>query len=251
MPVIKRRNLDAETYQKIKEENSQSEESLNVELTKYANEIPLSEISIVKNVRETYEDITELKNSIEQFGLLQPIVLVEQDVGYRIVMGHRRYLACKELGLATINAITIDKCDEKKIFLMQIAENIQRKKLKNSEIYNAIMELRKENNFVLDIAKQLNKSVGYVQAFINLEKLNLDNKKIDEIDVFKVGSVANKIKNKSDQEKQEAINEVQKKKKQAKHTCEDYEILVKAKNSDYDVEKLLAYIVDKIKEFGV
>ncbi len=49
------------------------------------------------NVRKQAGDLTDLKNSIKVKGLLQPILVRPTKKGYEVVVGQRRFLACKEL----------------------------------------------------------------------------------------------------------------------------------------------------------
>jgi len=48
--------------------------------------------------KEGRESIESLTASIKEHGLLQPLVVVEETEGYRLLAGGRRYTACKNLG---------------------------------------------------------------------------------------------------------------------------------------------------------
>jgi len=72
--------------------------------------VPLSEIRMNAQELEdfigTEEDITELAERIKEEGLIQPVVLNEVQPGeYRIVAGHMRVEACKQLGWRSVPAI--------------------------------------------------------------------------------------------------------------------------------------------------
>lgn len=45
------------------------------------------------------KEISDLAQSIEAYGLIQPIIVRAVDDGYQIVAGERRYRACKLLGM--------------------------------------------------------------------------------------------------------------------------------------------------------
>ena len=45
-----------------------------------------------------FENIDELSLSIQQHGLLNPIIVKTTNNGFQIVTGTRRYLSCKKLG---------------------------------------------------------------------------------------------------------------------------------------------------------
>lgn len=102
--------------------------------------------------RQTFSDeaLTELKESIEENGLLQPILVVEDakedGVGkYRIIAGERRWRAAmlseKILRLQVV--IRNDISDELKILLAQIAENVHRENMtiiETAESYKRVLD---------------------------------------------------------------------------------------------------------------
>ena len=51
--------------------------------------------------------LMELASSIRQHGLLQPITVRAVGEGYEIIMGERRYRACKMLGWSKIDAFIL------------------------------------------------------------------------------------------------------------------------------------------------
>lgn len=59
------------------------------------------------------EKLNELSESIKQHGLLQPIVVLNDDGKYILVAGERRLKASKMAGLDKIKAIILD--EEKKV----------------------------------------------------------------------------------------------------------------------------------------
>lgn len=76
------------------------------------------------NVRKRVGDLTDLKRSIESVGLLQPILVRPVEKGYEVVVGQRRYLACKELGFKEIPAVIKELADREALELSLI-ENVQ------------------------------------------------------------------------------------------------------------------------------
>lgn len=74
--------------------------------------------------------INELARSIEQDGLMQPVVvrLAQDGVGYQIVAGERRWRAAKKVGLKSIPAI-LKALDERQMAEWALIENLQRKDL--------------------------------------------------------------------------------------------------------------------------
>ena len=84
-------------------------------------EVSIASITIGRRIRHELGDIDALAQSIADVGLLQPIVLTEDD---KLIAGHRRIEAFKKLELTTIPAwrVPIDK-----IVLGEYAENVIRK----------------------------------------------------------------------------------------------------------------------------
>lgn len=68
--------------------------------------------------------------SIQQDGLMQPIKVVprEEEGGYMIVYGERRYRACLELGWEKIPAI-VEKLSPDEVYNAAVLENVQREDL--------------------------------------------------------------------------------------------------------------------------
>lgn len=68
-------------------------------------ELRIDQIKIGERKRQDMGNLSLLSASIEQVGLLQPIGVTPD---YRLVFGHRRLLACQQLGYETIEASVID-----------------------------------------------------------------------------------------------------------------------------------------------
>ncbi len=58
--------------------------------------------------RQDFGDLSGLQRSIENHGLIQRIVVRKKGKRYQIKVGHRRFLACKNLGWKTIPAEIAD-----------------------------------------------------------------------------------------------------------------------------------------------
>lgn len=72
------------------------------------------------------EAIAELADSINQVGLMQPIVVTERDGGYMIVSGERRWRAHLRNKSTHIQAI-VKKLNDQSVAEMAIIENLQRR----------------------------------------------------------------------------------------------------------------------------
>ena len=88
--------------------------------------------------------MSELKDSIKNSGLLQPITVRKISNGkYEIVAGERRYRACRELGMESIPVIEMNVGDARG-YDLSILENIQRENLnpiEEAESYLMLMEV--------------------------------------------------------------------------------------------------------------
>ena len=88
--------------------------------------------------------MSELKDSIKNSGLLQPITVRKISNGkYEIVAGERRYRACRELGMESIPVIEMNVGDARG-YELSILENIQRENLnpiEEAESYLMLMEV--------------------------------------------------------------------------------------------------------------
>jgi len=88
--------------------------------------------------------MSELKDSIKNSGLIQPITVRKISNGkYEIIAGERRYRACRELGMENISAIEISAGDARG-YELSVLENIQREDLnpiEEAESYLMLMEV--------------------------------------------------------------------------------------------------------------
>lgn len=133
--------------------------------------------------RKNFDDksLEGLSQSIEKYGLLNPIVLRKNGIRYEIIAGERRFRASKLLGFKEIEAI-IKNVDKKDIDILSIVENVQREDLSGLEEANAYNELSKNYGMTQDeIAKTVGKSRSYIGNTLRLLKLDKNSKKeLDE-----------------------------------------------------------------------
>ncbi len=86
--------------------------------------------------------LEELAASIQEHGLLQPVVVVPRGDRYLLVAGERRLRAHKLAGLSTIRAIVADvDFDELRMRELALIENIQRENLNTIELATSYQEL--------------------------------------------------------------------------------------------------------------
>lgn len=92
--------------------------------------------------RREFDDaaIAELKASIAENGLLQPLVVRRADDGFELVAGERRLRALRDLGWEAAPAVLRDLSDEA-MLVLALVENIQRENLNAIEEAAAFQQL--------------------------------------------------------------------------------------------------------------
>lgn len=86
------------------------------------------------------EEMEQLMESIKENGVLTPIIVTHLDLRtnkFDIVSGHRRYEACKKLGIKTIPAIFKEMSYDEAVIAM-VASNLQREHILPSEKAKAL-----------------------------------------------------------------------------------------------------------------
>lgn len=122
--------------------------------------------------RKVVGSLEELKASIQEHGILQPIIVspIHTD-SYQIVVGERRFTAAKELQLATVPAI-VRTIEEHQRLEVQLIENIHRKDLNPIEEATAYQRLIDE--FKLSqrqLAERLGKSATSINEALRVLSL--------------------------------------------------------------------------------
>lgn len=118
------------------------------------------------------DSLTELAESIKQFGIIQPLVVQEKNGFYEIIAGERRWRAAKMAGLKEVPVI-IKEYSELEIMEISLIENIQRENL--NPIEEALAYKRLLNEFHLkqdEVAERVSKSRTAVTNSMRLLKLD-------------------------------------------------------------------------------
>ncbi len=150
------------------------EEPNNIKRSKTLSLIPIEKIQPnINQPRKTFseEELTELKNSIESKGLLQPIIVREKGGYYEIVAGERRWRAAQLAQLHEIPAL-IKELTDIEVLEIAIIENIQRSNLNPYEEALGYKQLLEKFNYTQEeLASNLGKSRVYITNLTRL--LNL------------------------------------------------------------------------------
>ena len=133
--------------------------------------------SIVPNPRQprtrfTDNELSELADSIREHGVIQPLIVSEQNDGtYTLIAGERRLRASQIAGLNTVPVVT-RQADDRELLELALIENIQREDLSPLEAAEAYKSL--EENFNLtheEISKRVGKNRASVTNTMRLLKL--------------------------------------------------------------------------------
>ena len=126
--------------------------------------------------RKTFEEerLNDLASSIQQHGILQPIVLRQTVQGYYIVVGERRFRASQLAGLTKVPAIIKELSDEDMMELA-IIENLQREDLNAIEEAESYKKMMTDLNITQqEVARRLGKSRPYIANMLRLLQLPKD-----------------------------------------------------------------------------
>lgn len=150
----------------------------------------LSEIEPNRNQPRTNFDedaLSELADSIEKHGLIQPIVVRPTSSGvYQIVAGERRWRACRMAGLNEV-PVVIKELDDQNYYEVALIENLQREDL------NAVEEAQGYRTLIDSYGltqEQVAESVGKSRSAVTnaLRLLNLDDAALEALKNGKISA---------------------------------------------------------------
>ena len=117
------------------------------------------------------EDLNELRDSIKEQGILQPLLVRKDENGYELIAGERRLRAARLAGLAQV-PVVMKKISDSQLLEMSIVENIQRENFNPIEEADAYHRLIAEFNLTQDqAANRVGKSRSAVANFLRLRQL--------------------------------------------------------------------------------
>lgn len=136
--------------------------------------------------RKTFDDITlnELSNSIKEYGILNPLLVIKKGEKYEIIAGERRYRAAKMAGLKEVPVI-VKNIENNKIQEIALIENLQREGLNPIEEAQTYQEIIKTLNIT---EKELGEKIGKSQSAIanKIRLLALPNEVMDAVSNKKI-----------------------------------------------------------------
>lgn len=170
---LKQKNIEEQMDKKA------GTETENVESENLGKELMVKINLVQPNVaqpRKTFDDekINELADSINKYGILQPIIVRKENSLYKIIAGERRWRAAKIAGL-TVVPIRIKEYDEKTAKEVALIENVQREDLNAVEEAQAYQSLINEYGLTQEeVAKRVSKNRSTIANAMRILKLNDD-----------------------------------------------------------------------------
>ena len=117
------------------------------------------------------EAIEELKNSIIEYGIIQPLLVRKAIKGYEIIAGERRFRAAKEANLEKVPVI-VKELNDQKMMELALLENLQRENLTPIEEAQAYVNLMKSYQLTQEeLSKKLGKSRPHIANHVRLLQL--------------------------------------------------------------------------------
>lgn len=131
--------------------------------------LPIEKITADSNQpRDSVGDLSGLKESIREKGIIEPLVVRKEGDSYKIISGERRYQAAKELGETKLPCI-IRESDDQDTLEVALIENMQRLDLSPFEEADGLRQL--STRFQLpheEIARKIGKSRSSVTESMSL-----------------------------------------------------------------------------------
>jgi len=128
-------------------------------------EIPIDEIDLLyKRERVDEGKLKELADSMKSVGLVHiPIARFDERTGrYQLVVGTRRYLAAKRLGLERL-PVQVRDLDDVKAMILSLVENLHRENLSDMELAKRLRDLKERGRYsAKELAALLGKSESWV-----------------------------------------------------------------------------------------
>ena len=104
------------------------------------------------------QDLVELAASIEEHGVIQPLIVAQTVNGYQLIAGERRWRASRLAGLSQV-PVVVKEAAPKEMLELALVENIQRSDLNALEEAQADQQLMEEFDLTQEqVAKRVGKS---------------------------------------------------------------------------------------------
>ena len=131
----------------------------------------------------TEKEMEELKSSIQEVGLLEPLVVVQEGELYKLISGHQRKKALEELGIekVAVNIVNLQDEDEE---LALIHANIKQRKLNDMELARVIKAEKEIIQNKIKNGTSKNQGRAIEQVANNLEISKDKAKRLDRLNLL-------------------------------------------------------------------
>jgi ParB/RepB/Spo0J family partition protein len=143
---------------------------IDIELDK----LVVSEFNARKDLHAGQEDsgINELASSIRQQGLLSPLIVRSTGDGrYGVLVGQRRLLACRKIGLDPIPCLLRDDLGDADAVTLSLVENVHRADMHPLDKARALKALYDRHQSYERVAKESAWSISTVRKYVQLLSL--------------------------------------------------------------------------------
>jgi ParB/RepB/Spo0J family partition protein len=133
-------------------------------------EIPITKITVSSmNPRKHFDsdELKELQASIEQYGILEPLIVRSVNSHYELVAGERRLRAATAAGLKKV-PVVVRALTDSEVHEIMLIENLQRSQLAPLEEAQSIQVLLQDGITQEDLARKLGKSQAWVANRLRL-----------------------------------------------------------------------------------
>jgi ParB/RepB/Spo0J family partition protein len=120
-----------------------------------------------KNLRREQGDVSGLQGSLQELGMLQPIVVRPVGDRFEVVAGHRRLAAAMKAGYSSVPCI-VREMDDRTKWVMRVGENLHRKNLTPSEEARLYQQLAVEGYTQQEIADIAGCSQSHISQFLKI-----------------------------------------------------------------------------------
>lgn len=116
--------------------------------------------------------LEELRRSIEEKGVIQPITVRRHGDGYQLISGERRVRAARDAGMSEIPAYVITVRNDEEMLELALVENLQREHLNPIEVAISYRRLVEECSLTQEqISQRIGKDRTTITNFLRLLRL--------------------------------------------------------------------------------
>ena len=129
---------------------------------------------VLKDINFKEEEIDNIKTSLKENGIYNPLIVKPKGDKFELVLGRKRYLAAKSLGILELPVLISNFTDEEMLLIL-LADSRERKNSSSYEIAVILNNLKTKYNYSnKDLSIILKQSESQISNIITLLKLPKD-----------------------------------------------------------------------------